>query len=133
MRHKDGLKKLATGDYDGAVFDDFNVSHWPRECAIHLTDLENTTQIDVKHGMATIEKGFPRVFCSNVPIFPADCAKAIERRVYCLIVRKDLRDMTGVVKGKDKPSDDWAEAMAALQDIPHDDGMPTYAGFTYRD
>ncbi len=89
VRHKDQLKQI-TAKTDGIIFDDFNVSHWPRESVIHLTDLKNKSGIDVKHGVATIPKGMPRVFCSNTIIWPQDDHGAIKRRVYCINLTKKL-------------------------------------------
>ncbi len=106
VRHKQGLAKLKTGKYDGIVFDDFNVSHWPREVAIHLADLANESEIDIKYGTAVIPKGMPRIFCSNTNIWPEDPTGAIKRRVYTVFVSHDLRDMDED-SGDDKPSDDW--------------------------
>lgn len=83
VSHPDGLKKM-TKETDLLVFDDMTFSHWPRTSVIHLTDLEQDRQINVKHGIVTIPAGLPRIITSNVGIpelFPADESGAIARRI----------------------------------------------------
>lgn len=93
VRHTDQLKSIGSQDYDGLIFDDFNVSHWPREAVIHLLDIENPSGINVKHGHVILPKGIPRVFTSNVPIFKYDDTGAIKRRVYYVWCDNDLRKL----------------------------------------
>lgn len=80
IRHKEGLKKLK--DHDVLVFDDMNFNNGIREEAIHLTDMKQPSEINVKHGSITIPKGMKRIFCSNVDIWPTDYSGALRRRVY---------------------------------------------------
>ncbi len=105
VRHKDQLKGLTTKT-DGIIFDDFSITHWPRESVIHLTDLNNKSGIDVKHGVAVIPKGMPRIFCSNTWIWPEDESGAIQRRVYAIkITRKLFKEQKNdQVQAK---QDDW--------------------------
>lgn len=65
VRHPDKLKQLDENLHDGIIFDDQAYAHWPRESVIHLMDLEEETDINVKNSMVTIPAGFPRVFCTN--------------------------------------------------------------------
>ncbi len=112
VSHIDQLKTL-TNKHDAIIFDDMNFSHWPRESCIHLVDLENDRGINVKHGCKILPKGLPRIFTSNVWIWPAldnIQIKPIIDRVTCVKIRQDLRKI-----GKDKSStmrkvekDDWA-------------------------
>jgi hypothetical protein len=88
ITHIDKLKLLSQ-THDGLIFDDMNFKHWPREAQIHITDIENDRDINVKHGMMTIPKGLPRIFISNVPIFMLD--PAIKRRLRIIRVKEDLR------------------------------------------
>lgn len=87
VRHKDQLRKLQGGGYDGIIFDDFDVKHWPRTAVIHLFDLSRPSGIDVKHGHVVIPAGLPRVVTSNFTydkVTPEDDSGAIERRLYLL-------------------------------------------------
>ncbi|AXL65915.1 replication-associated protein [Water beetle associated circular virus 1] len=97
IRHMDGLKKI-TPDTDGLVFDDLSFHHW--KCAqsvIHLCDLENDSEINVKHSTVTIPKHMPRIFTCNrtfdewVPeICKHEEKMAIKRRCDILIVHNSL-------------------------------------------
>lgn len=93
VTHRDMLKELSS-NHDGIIFDDMNFSDpkkWTREEQIHITDLKNDRQIDVKYSMAKIPKGTPRIFTSNKPIFSND--PAIIRRIRYISVKEDLRLM----------------------------------------
>lgn len=113
VRHRDQLKGL-TAEHDGIVFDDFGMTHWPREAAIHITDLNNASGIDVKHGVTIIPRRLPRVFCSNVQIWPTDESGAIQRRVFTVRVREMLYAPNE--DEPNKPDDDWADVMDVVQD-----------------
>jgi len=124
VSHMDQLKKLGP-EHDGIIFDDVSVKHWPRESAIHITDLAHKRGVNVKHGCIVIPKGKARVFCSNVPIWPDDPSGAIKRRVHCVEVKTEMfdrKDLQWV-----KPVDDWEEVMAAM------DALPMHVGFTFKD
>ncbi len=114
VRHKDQLKGL-TKDHDIIVFDDFKTAHWPRECVIHLTDLSNKSGIDVKHSHVIIPKGLPRVFTSNVWIWPEDKAGAIERRVFAVMIDAKLYEQAKAGK-QPKKADDWAKMQQGMVD-----------------
>lgn len=82
VRHMDKLKEFAPGQT--IIFDDMNFSHWPRESVIHLVDVGEDSQLNVKHSMVDIPKGTPRIFTTNLmfeEIFPPDPHNAIKRRV----------------------------------------------------
>jgi len=63
--HIDDLKKYATRNYHGIIFDDMDFKHWPDTAQIHLTDVENPRSINVKHGTASIPAGTPRIITNN--------------------------------------------------------------------
>lgn len=113
VRHKDGLKRFNPRLHDCIIFDDMNFKHWPRESVIHLLDLQNDSEIDVKHGTAMIPRGVARIFLSNVPIWPDDHTGAIQRRLYTVVIREDLRIMDN--NNEDQFSDgDWEEARQGI-------------------
>lgn len=65
VRHKDQLKKYATGEYEGIIFDDMCFDKWEREWIIAIVDIDDDTALDVKHGYVEIPAGTPRIFTSN--------------------------------------------------------------------
>lgn len=65
VRHPDKLKQFDELAHDGIIFDDMSYGHWPRESVIHLMDLEEDTDINVKNSMVTIPAGTPRIFTTN--------------------------------------------------------------------
>jgi len=90
VRHIDALKEYKSGHYTGIVFDDMSFKHWPREAQIHLLDTENVSQINVKHSIAIIPEGTPRIITTNM--MPAEILSlnvmdasscALSRRVQC--------------------------------------------------
>lgn len=99
VRHTDALKRIKIDcKYDGIVFDDFSVSHWPISAVIHLLDIEMETQINVKHGMVCIPAGMPRIFTSNklfdewvCPNTNAEEMNAIRRRIEVHVISCDIR------------------------------------------
>ncbi|PVV02139.1 hypothetical protein BB560_003415 [Smittium megazygosporum] len=82
------LQKLEPS-HDGIIFDDMNFSGFGKEAQIHLLDLENDSDINVKHNFANIPWGLPRVFTSNGPIFSN--FPEIRRRIHFCKVSDDLR------------------------------------------
>lgn len=98
VRHIDALKEYKSGHYTGLIFDDMSFKHWPREAQIHLLDTDNVSQINVKHSIAIIPEGTPRIITTNMMpseilmlniMSPEECALSrrvqlewIERRVY---------------------------------------------------
>lgn len=88
IRDINGLKELRR-DHDGIIFDDMFFADWPREKQIHLLDLTNDSQINVKYSTVTIPRLMPRVFTCNRPIFTAD--SAIQRRIRLIKIIEDIR------------------------------------------
>lgn len=95
VRHIDALKEYRTGKYVGIIFDDMSFKHWPREAQIHLVDTENVSQINVKHSIAIIPEGTPRIICHNsmpAEILTIDIMNMescpLSRRVQCEWIEK---------------------------------------------
>lgn len=65
VRHPDKLKSFDENVHDGIIFDDQSYGHWPRESVIHLMDVEEEADINVKNSMVTIPAGTPRIFTTN--------------------------------------------------------------------
>lgn len=65
VRHPDKLKSFDENTHDGIIFDDQSYGHWPRESVIHLFDVEEEADINVKNSMVTIPAGVPRIFTTN--------------------------------------------------------------------
>lgn len=65
VRHPDKLKSYDENIHDGIIFDDQSYGHWPRESVIHLFDVEEESDINVKNSMVTIPAGVPRIFTTN--------------------------------------------------------------------
>lgn len=107
VRHIDKLKVLDPYVHDGIIFDDMSFTHWPRESCIHLLDLDEESQINVKCTMAIIPPGFPRVFTTNreAPTIWPCYDRAITRRLSVLRITTDLRKLppkaTGQTQSKD--------------------------------
>ncbi len=83
VRHIDDLKKFDQSFHDGIVFDDMDFLHYPRTAQIHLTDIDQPSSINVKHGTATIPANTKKIFCTNNDqgrIFDPDDG-AIKRRI----------------------------------------------------
>lgn len=95
VRHIDKLKKFDSFQHDGIIFDDMSFQHWPRESCIHLLDLDEDADINVKCSMVTIPAGVPRVITSNYKPYDIFSAfdKAIRRRHYSIEVKEDIREM----------------------------------------
>lgn len=66
VRHIDALKDYKTGHYEGIIFDDMSFKHWPIGAQIHLVDTDNVSQINVKHSIAIIPEGTPRIITTNM-------------------------------------------------------------------
>lgn len=89
VSHIDQLKEL-TSEHDGIIFDDCSFNHWPRSSVLHILDLEQPRGINVKNNHVVIPKGMPRIFTSNVNIWPAD-DPAIRRRIIGCVIGHDMR------------------------------------------
>lgn len=85
IKHLDRLKEASLGTVLGIAFDDisFNSSKFTREDCINIVDSEVGSQIDVKHGMVSLEPHIPKIFISNfVPdLVYKDYDEAISRRL----------------------------------------------------
>ena len=95
VRHIDKLKQFDETVHDGIIFDDMNFGHWPRTSCIHLLDIEEDTDINVKCSMVTIPAGTPRVMCTNENpenLF-ASYDLAIRRRIKNIKLNSDIRIM----------------------------------------
>lgn len=68
VRHMDKLKQFDEWTHDGIIFDDMNFEHYPRSSCIHLVDIEEDADVNVKCSMVTIPAGTPRVFTTNLPV-----------------------------------------------------------------
>lgn len=90
VSHMDQLKTLDPEYHTGLVFDDMSFTHWPRSSVIHLVDVKQRRAINVKHSVAILPAGFPRVFVSNDNIWPCE-DKALKRRIVGWHVTEDLR------------------------------------------
>lgn len=77
------------------IFDDMCFTHWPRESVIHLLDIEEETQINVKHGMVVIPAGTIRIITTNLErenLFPPDAAGSIDRRILFVRIQSEMFD-----------------------------------------
>lgn len=88
VSHIDQLRLFKPGFHKSIIFDDMNVSHWPRESQIHLLDFENSRAIHLRHVVATIPAGIFKIFTSNHQNWNLQDA-AIRRRMYVLNVREN--------------------------------------------
>lgn len=84
VRHADDLKKL-NKQHKSIIFDDMDFKHWPRTAQIHVTDQDDVSSINVKHGCVTIPAGVPKIFTGNSKMFEDD--PAINRRVRYMIIQ----------------------------------------------
>lgn len=87
VRDKEALKEFKPGQT--VIFDDFDFTDWPRERVIHLLDVENEAQINVKYSMVRLPAGTPRILTTNrtlAELFPFDNIAPIERRVFVVDV-----------------------------------------------
>lgn len=81
VRHRDDLGRFDPVIHDGIVFDDMDFRRWPRSECIALLDMELSSTIDIKYGTAMLPARTPRIFTTNIDIFPVDSTKAIENRI----------------------------------------------------
>lgn len=91
VSHMDKLKQFKRGIHDAIIFDDMSFRHWPREPAIHIVDLGNDRDINVKCSMVTIPASTPRIFTSNRYIWPDDDTGALNRRIWTVRIDEDIR------------------------------------------
>lgn len=116
VTHPDKLKQFDDNIHDGIIFDDQAYGHWPRESVIHLMDIEEDADINVKNSMVTIPAGTPRIFITNRDVrhydeynnFVKDKSfipdkineedRAIDRRFKLVHIAKDLRKINNAHK-----------------------------------
>lgn len=82
VRHRDALKDFVPGDF--LIFDDWDFGGWTRAEILHLIDVEEEAQVNVKHSYARIPGGTNRVFTTNFTyseFFGPRPDPAIDRRV----------------------------------------------------
>jgi len=80
VSHIDQLKLFKIGYHKSIIFDDVDVSHYPRTAQIHIVDFDNPRAIHCRHAVANIPSGIFKVFtCNNDPVLLSDAA--IRRRV----------------------------------------------------
>lgn len=81
VRHLSHLKQRHEGQ--GIIFDDLSFKCLDIEECLHICDVADDTQVNVKHSHASIERGTPRIVTSNfADIWPADPAGSLERRLF---------------------------------------------------
>ena len=73
------LRDLKKSESVCIIFDDINTADISRETLIHLLDVEETRQIRILYGYATIQAGTTRIFTTN-KVNPFISEKALERR-----------------------------------------------------
>lgn len=66
VSHIDALKRLNLEEHDGVIFDDMCFTHWPREAQIHLVDVMEDSDINVRYGTVELPYGLPVIFTTNV-------------------------------------------------------------------
>lgn len=80
VTHIDKLKNYNGEDF--LIFDDMSFNHLPRETAIHLAEVKNSSDIHCRHSPAYLPPGVGRIFTSNsYDIWPLDEFGAISRRI----------------------------------------------------
>jgi len=64
VRNKQKLSDLRP-DHDGIIFDDMDFTCFTDQEQIHLLDIEDESDINIKYGGITIPAGMPRIFTTN--------------------------------------------------------------------
>lgn len=83
ITHLDDLKKYASEEYEGLIFDDLSFRHLPRESQIHLLDWDNSRSIHIRYMTCFIPANTRKIFtCNEIqgPIFD-EADPAIFRRM----------------------------------------------------
>lgn len=65
VRHFDKLKQFDDLEHDGIIFDDMSWGEKTHEEAVHIFDVDEETDINVKNGMITLPAQTPRIFITN--------------------------------------------------------------------
>lgn len=80
VSHIDQLKEFRVGFHVSIIFDDVDISHYPRTSQIHVVDFDNPRAIHCRHAIANIPAGIYKIFTSNNDPLSLD-DPAIKRRV----------------------------------------------------
>lgn len=81
IRHVDKLKLYNDNYHGGIIFDDMQFTHWPESSQIHICDVTDDSDINVKHSIVTIPAGTKRVMTCNDDRIPVNLMDpAIRRR-----------------------------------------------------
>lgn len=92
IRHIDKLKKFNPLHHGVIIFDDMEFNHWPVSAQIHLCDMMDDADINVKHGYVTIPARTKRIFTCNPERFPFTSDPAVLRRLEIWIYRPYMKD-----------------------------------------
>lgn len=120
----DTLLEFREEIHTGIIFDDFDCRDMSEQSTIHLLDSDLRRDIKVRYKNAHIPAHTPKIFCSNVNIWPS-ANKQIKRRIFYFPVRSDLRlleDSSEADKGTA-----YQPPLSAFMDFPED------TGFVFRD
>ena len=91
VTHMDRLKFFDPNFHDGIVFDDMCFTHMPLQAQKYLLDWNNSRDMNVKYGMATIPKYTKKIFTCNYDEFPFEIMNtAIVDRIYHLQCDRSL-------------------------------------------
>jgi len=109
VRHMDALKRhdLMSPYVSGIIFDDMSFRHWSCDHVKHLVDVAEESHINVKHSIAVIPKGLPRIFTANrADIFACGDATqadavAIDRRIRVVVLDESLVPDPPAAQGSD--------------------------------
>lgn len=104
IRHLTGLRGREEGS--GIIFDDVAFKTLDIEEVIHIVDCCDETQVNIKHSVAFIERGCPRIITSNfADIWPPDPAGALGRRVRTVECKAPLHRDLQAAEPAEEPSD----------------------------
>lgn len=109
MRVKCKLKVFDPNHHDGIIIDDMDFREWTREDFLALIEVEEETDIYVKHSHVTLEAGVPRILLTNRNLYdflPKDLIVgkteiedvAVFRRMNIITVSSDLRRLKSRVE-----------------------------------
>lgn len=118
VRHLTALKRREEGC--PIIFDDINFKCLDTEEVIHIVDVCDETDVNIKHSVAHIERGTARIVTSNsADIWPGDPAGSIGRRVRSIECKAPLhRDL------QDQRGEEREAAPAAVQGPPEEEKDP---------
>lgn len=98
VRHQDQLTQFHYGGFDGIVFDEFSIRHWPIQSVIALVNNKDPNDVHIRYTTAHIPAGTRMIFCSNEQhIFfdpekppPIECVESLQDKVYFIEVTEKL-------------------------------------------